>query len=107
MKRILTMLSLTGILAGCGGGGGGSSSTVVPNSTGPIVTTTPDPGGSTGPMAQTRVTITIPMPTTSSTSRSPRYVSSATNSLSIATTAGTSVVGLGASSPNCAAAAGG
>lgn len=108
MKRILTMLGLTGILAGCGGGGGGSSSTVVPNSTGPIVTTTPDPGnGSTGPTAQTRVTITIPTPTTSSTSRSPRYVSSATNSLSIATTAGTSVVGLGASSPNCTAASGG
>lgn len=105
MKRILTMLGLTGMLAGCGGGGG-SSATVVPNGIGPVVTSTPDPGGSTGPMAQTRVTITIPMPTTSSTSRSPRYVSSATNSLSIATTAGTTVVGLAANSPGCAAASG-
>jgi len=105
MKRIWTVLGLAGILAGCGGGGGGSSA-VVPAGNGSTATPTQAPG-TTGPMAQTRVTITIPALSSSSNKRQPRYVSSATNSLSIQTSAGTSVVDLGSGSPNCASGASG
>jgi hypothetical protein len=97
MPRATTPLALavtTALLAGCGGGG--HSTTTIPH-------VTPNTGG----RGAATFRITIPKRPAGSTTRSPKYVSSATQSLAVVVTpsGGTAgnpqVFNVGSSSPNC------
>jgi hypothetical protein len=71
----LAIITSASLLAGCGGGGSHSSALPAPAAT-------PAAAPYTGPLADTTFKITIPAPPkTSSTARSPRYVSSSTTKI--------------------------
>jgi len=101
MKFRLVALSLALVLSACGGGGGGGGSSVAPAGGGGVA-----PAGSAS-LAEASVTITIPAVTASSAARRPQYVSAATNSMTISSDSGTSVVSLAPTSPNCSTVNGG
>jgi hypothetical protein len=93
------------ILTACGGGGGsGSSSTSSAVFSIPTATSAP----TIAPQGNAVVSITIPTATTQSSRRSPRYVSTATNSMTVVANGGsTTVIALTSSSPGCTAVSGG
>jgi hypothetical protein len=106
MTRRLTTLALAGVLSGCGGGGSSPAPATIPNTS--SVTTAPTGAPTTSPLGNAQVTITIPGAATSSSTRQLRYVSAATNSLTVTTSvSGTSTVSLTPGSPGCSSTGGG
>jgi Concanavalin A-like lectin/glucanases superfamily len=100
MKRLLIGASLLAVvLPGCGGGGG--TRTMLP-SVSPATSSTNSPIAASS-SAGVALTVTIPAaPTTNSTQRRPRYISTATNSISFTPQGGSAtIVSLAAGAPNC------
>jgi hypothetical protein len=90
LRRAGTFLALSLALSGCGGGGGGSSPTGTP------------PTPTTAPTGFERLTITVPSRSSSVAKRTPRYISSLTQSATITVPGGPSTTfPLTPSTPNC------
>jgi len=90
---VFSVFALALALAGCGGGGGGSSA--------------PPPGGGQQTGIE-RLTLTIPARSSSLAARTPRYISSLTQSVTITIPGGASTTfPLTPSSPNCTPGSGG